>query len=198
MQSKGRSRSISEACRSAAAGRQGVGGASDGAAAARAKAVRRARMMSMPLCVEPFGEHDCELVEDAFLSSPLPEIGGGEEVRRPRVCRRCVIMLVHVRTDAMLVYIYNCLCCCTTEINVEIEGIWCVESLANTSHVFHLHLACTPPSSWHTAMLEQPGQPRQRHQQPFRPTLFRHGMAGGELKWRRCHCLPFALLRKCH
>ena len=80
VQSKGRSQSISEACRSAS--RQGVGATNE--AAARVKAMR-ARMMSMPLCVEPFSEHDCELVEDAFLSSPLPDLSGGEEVRRPRV-----------------------------------------------------------------------------------------------------------------
>lgn len=85
VQNKARSRSISEARRFAS--HQGVGAAEE--AAARAKVIR-ARMMSMPLCMEPFSEHDCELVEDAFLSSPLPDLSGGEEVRRPRVAPRTV------------------------------------------------------------------------------------------------------------
>lgn len=97
VQSKGRSQSISEACRSGA-GRQGIIGTGDeAAAAARAKAMR-ARMMSMPLtCVEPyaFGEHDCDLVEDAFLSSPLPDLGGGEEVRMPRVPAHGIYKIIY-------------------------------------------------------------------------------------------------------
>ena len=60
-----RSQSISESRRSVSA--------------YEAKKSMRSRMMSMPGCVEPLLDEN-DLVEDAFLSSPLPDLGG-EEVR---------------------------------------------------------------------------------------------------------------------
>lgn len=47
----------------------------------------RSRMLSMPLGLDPLLDYDSDLVEDAFLSSPLPDLcGDSEEVRTICMC----------------------------------------------------------------------------------------------------------------
>ena len=66
---------------------------------AHARKIMRSRLMSMPICVEQFGDHN-ELVDDTFPSSPLPYYHRKIEEDRVRIIHSCAI---HTLTYLLLI-----------------------------------------------------------------------------------------------